>query len=259
MTEGVYGLLGENGAGKSTLLNILAGLMPATSGSIDYCTEDSRSYLPELSYLPQKPGFFEMFTALEYLTYLGHMIQEGGMPETKFLELLAAVNLQDVKDKKIKSFSGGMKQRLGIASAFLRDSSVILLDEPMSGLDVQERIRFRNLIAAHSLGKIIVISTHIVSDVAMTAKEILMLKKGRLQKQASPTALLRELKGKLWTLNTSPEFYEKISQDFLVTNVREETNQLEIKLIADERPCPEALPALATLEDVSIYYFSEVF
>ena len=181
--QGVYGLLGANGAGKTTLMRMLTGILTPTSGTItfdgmDVSTEDYRGIL---GYLPQDFGYYPEFTAMDFLLYLAAL---KGIPKAqakrRAMELLELVSLQDVSRKKIKTFSGGMKQRLGIAQALLNDPKLLILDEPTAGLDPKERVRFRNLIEQLGKDSIVLLSTHIVSDIEHIADEILLMKDGQL-------------------------------------------------------------------------------
>ena len=181
--QGVYGLLGANGAGKTTLMRMLCGILTPTSGNITFDGTDvsSEEYRAILGYLPQDFGYYPEFTAMDFLLYLAAL---KGIPKLqakrRARELLELVSLQDVSRKKIKTFSGGMKQRLGIAQALLNDPKLLILDEPTAGLDPKERVRFRNLIEQLGKNSIVLLSTHIVSDIEHIADEILMMKDGQL-------------------------------------------------------------------------------
>lgn len=181
--QGVYGLLGANGAGKTTLMRVLCGILTPTSGTITFDGTDvsSEEYRAILGYLPQDFGYYPEFTAMDFLLYLAAL---KGIPKSqakhRARELLELVSLQDVSRKKIKTFSGGMKQRLGIAQALLNDPKLLILDEPTAGLDPKERVRFRNLIEQLGKNSIVLLSTHIVSDIEHIADEILMMKDGQL-------------------------------------------------------------------------------
>ena len=181
--QGVYGLLGANGAGKTTLMRMLTGILTPTNGTITFDGMDvsSEDYRGILGYLPQDFGYYPEFTAMDFLLYLAAL---KGIPKTtakrRAMALLEQVSLQDVSRRKIKTFSGGMKQRLGIAQALLNDPRLLILDEPTAGLDPKERVRFRNLIQQLGKDSIVLLSTHIVSDVEHIADEILLMKDGRL-------------------------------------------------------------------------------
>lgn len=181
--QGVYGLLGANGAGKTTLMRMLCGILKPTSGTITFDGMDvnEEAYRAILGYLPQDFGYYPEFTAMDFLLYLAAL---KGIPKSqakrKAKELLELVSLKSVSHKKIKTFSGGMKQRLGIAQALLNDPKLLILDEPTAGLDPKERVRFRNLIESLGKGSIVLLSTHIVSDIEYIADQVLMMKDGQL-------------------------------------------------------------------------------
>ena len=183
LQKGVYGLLGANGAGKTTLMRMLCGILKPTGGTITFDGIDvsEEAYRAVLGYLPQVFGYYPEFSALDFLLYLAAL---KGIPKAqakrRARELLALVSLQEAEKKKIKTFSGGMKQRLGIAQALLNDPKLLILDEPTAGLDPKERVRFRNFIQTLGKDSIVLLSTHIVSDIEHIADEILMMKAGQL-------------------------------------------------------------------------------
>ena len=196
LQKGVYGLLGANGAGKTTFMRMLCGILKPTSGTITFDGIDvsEEAYRAVLGYLPQDFGYYPEFNATDFLLYFAAL---KGIPrhqaDRKAKELLQLVGLQDVRRKKIKTFSGGMKQRLGIAQALLNDPKLLVLDEPTAGLDPKERVRFRNLIETLGQESIILLSTHIVSDIEHIADEVLMMKDGQLIWQGKWTAEMGDL------------------------------------------------------------------
>lgn len=183
LNNGVYGLLGANGAGKTTLMRMICGILKPTSGTISFDGTDvsKEEYRSILGYLPQDFGYYPEFSGMDFLLYMAAL---KGIPKSqarrKANELLQLVSLQDAAKKKIKTYSGGMKQRLGIAQALLNDPKLLVLDEPTAGLDPKERVRFRNLIESRGRNSIVLLSTHIFSDIEHIADDVLMMKSGRL-------------------------------------------------------------------------------
>lgn len=196
LQKGIYGLLGANGAGKTTLMRMICGILRPTSGTItlDGMDVSQESYRSVMGYLPQDFGYYPEFNATDFLLYLAAL---KGIPKAqanrKAKELLELVGLQDVNRKKVKTFSGGMKQRLGIAQALLNDPKLLVLDEPTAGLDPKERVRFRNLIESLGKDSIVLLSTHIVSDIEHIANEVLMMKDGQLIYQGKWDAQMGDL------------------------------------------------------------------
>lgn len=262
LTPGVYGLIGPNGAGKTTLMRILADVLRPTSGHIEANGERTQvlgeRYRDLLGYLPQDCGFYSYFTANRFLQYMASLKGIGKLKaDRKINELLNLVNLEEQKHQKISKFSGGMKRRLGIAQALLNDPTILILDEPTAGLDPKERIRFRNLLSDISGERIVLLSTHIISDIEYIAKEILILKDGRLARQEAPEAILRELEGKVWTIHAAARQLPELSARFLVGNVQRRGDTIEARVIAEERPEGTATPQQPRLEDIYLYYFGD--
>ena len=259
--QGVYGLLGANGAGKTTLMRMMCGILMPTSGSISFDGIDvsQEDYRDVLGYLPQDFGYYPEFSALDFLLYIASLkgLTKQRAKE-KSLELLKLVSLDHEAKKKIKTFSGGMKQRLGIAQAMLNDPKILILDEPTAGLDPKERIRFRNLISRLGADRIVLLSTHIVSDVEYIADTILMMKNGQFIHQGAPEAVIRTIEGKVWECTMSQEAADLLCEKYPVINLRQDNREVILRLICEEKPCPEAITTPATLEDLYLYYFSEV-
>ena len=260
--RGVYGLLGANGAGKTTLMRMLCGILTPTSGEIRWGGREIGSlgeeYRSLLGYLPQDFGYYPEFTAEKFLLYLAALKGLGKVQAgQKMLELLDLVGLSEERKHKIRTFSGGMKQRLGIAQALLNDPEILILDEPTAGLDPKERVRFRNLISACARDRIVLLSTHIVSDVEYIAGEILIMKEGRLIHRGAPDAITHEIDGKVWECRVDPARAEELCSRYNVGNLKNVGNKTILRIIKDEKPMEEAVPAEASLEDLYLYYFQE--
>ncbi len=263
LKDGVYGFLGANGAGKTTLLRMLCGVLKPTAGEI-FCngTEIGRlggDYRYMLGYLPQDFGYYPDFTAVRYLTYLAacKAVPKEAAGE-KVQEMLRLVGLEGEQKAKIRTFSGGMLRRLGIAQALLNDPEIVVLDEPTSGLDPKERIRFRNIISAMSKGRIVILSTHIVSDVEFIADEILLMKKGRIVGQGSVADVTENIRGKVWEYEAEAEEALRLNDIYPVSNLKNEGDRVRLRIVSEECPHEGALPAEPGLEDVYLYYFEEV-
>ncbi len=263
LKEGVYGFLGANGAGKTTLLRMLCGVLKPTAGEI-FCngTEIGKlggDYRYLLGYLPQDFGYYPDFTAKRYLTYLAAC---KGVPNElageKVQEMLRLVGLEGEQKAKIKTFSGGMLRRLGIAQALLNDPEIVVLDEPTSGLDPKERIRFRNIISAMSKGRIVILSTHIVSDVEFIADEILLMKEGHIEKQGSVDTVTESIRGKVWEYEAKQEEALRLNDRFPVSNLKNQGDRVHLRIVSDICPCEGAMSVSPGLEDVYLYYFEEV-
>ena len=262
MNCGVYGLLGINGAGKTTLMRMLTTLMKPTSGTItwdgeDIFTMDGR-YRKLLGYLPQDFGYYPDFSVYDYLMYIATL--KGIRPavaKQRVTELLKQVGLLKVQHKKMKTFSGGMKRRAGIAQAMLNDPKILILDEPTAGLDPSERIRFRNLISELSEDRIVLLSTHIVSDIEYIANEILLMKDGQLVISGTSDDIIESMPESVWICRVSKSSIDFCLKNFKVSNVKTIPGGAEIRIISRKQPTENAIRIDATLEDVFLYYFGE--
>ena len=259
---GVYGLLGANGAGKTTLMRMICGVNKPTSGTISLdgksIEELGEQYYTHLGYMPQDFGFYPDFTAREFMMYMAAvkgLDKEKAVKRTE--ELLNMVNLKDVANKKIKTYSGGMKQRLGIAQAELNNPSILILDEPTAGLDPKERVRFRNLISDFAKEKIVILSTHIVSDVSYIADTILMMKNGEIILQEPMVTVTDSIKGKVWELLIDEREANEYSRKFSVVNLHHEGNKVRLRVIDDNKPTNDAIMVEPSLEDLFLYHFEE--
>ena len=260
LEPGVYGLLGANGAGKTTLMRMLCAILESTSGEVLLDGQDVISmgadYRNVLGYLPQDFGYYPNYTAMEFLMYIAAL---KGIPKKiarqRAKQLLEEVGLSNVANKKVGTFSGGMKQRVGIAQALLNNPDILILDEPTAGLDPKERVRFRNLLSDYAGDKIVILSTHIVSDIEAIADEVLLMKKGRFVLQGTVSELIEKTKGKVWELTVLPEEARKWQEKTTVANLRHEGKQVVLRIISDTMPTPEAVTCEATLEDLYLYYF----
>lgn len=261
LQHGVYGFLGANGAGKTTLLRMIVGVLKPTSGEIRCNGTEIRildgEYRFMLGYLPQDFGYYPDFTAKRYLEYLAACkAVPKDLARVKVQEMLRLVGLEGEQRQKIKSFSGGMIRRLGIAQALLNDPEILILDEPTSGLDPKERIRFRNIISALSKKRIVILSTHIVSDVEFIADQILLMKQGRIVEQGTAKEVTESVQGKVWEYLAEPEQADWMNKAFAISNLRNEGDKVHLRIVSDTCPCQGAVPTKAGLEDVYLYYIS---
>ncbi|EPY08184.1 ABC transporter [Paenibacillus alvei TS-15] len=259
---GVYGLLGPNGAGKTTLLRMLADILRPTSGMIRLNGQDIRTmeerYRDVLGYLPQQFGYYRQFTGRRFLMYIAALKGlEKRAAATKVEEVLQLVGLGYEADSKIKSYSGGMRQRLGIAQALLNDPKVLILDEPTAGLDPTERIRFRNILSEMSANRIILLSTHIVSDIEYVAKDVLLMKQGYLLKQDRLVSLLKELKESVWKVTVDENQLPVLKQRYKIVNILRRDSGVEVRILSPDKPLLTAQPVTAGLEDLYLHYFNE--
>ena len=261
LSNGVYGLLGANGAGKTTFMRLLCNIQNPTSGKVLLNGKNivglCEQYRNLLGYLPQNFGYYPDFTALDFLLYVA--TRKGLNERTarkKSKDFLEAVALSAESNHKIKTFSGGMKQRLGIAQAMLNDPRILILDEPTAGLDPKERVRFRNLISAFSKDRIVILSTHIVSDVEFIAEEIVMMKSGQIVHFGKPQEITSEINGQVWECLVPTAYAEKYAATYNTSNLRNtDNNQTILRIIADRPPMENAVRVQPNLEDLYLFYF----
>ena len=251
---GVHGLLGPNGAGKSTLMRILATITRPTSGRVTWNGEDiARRPDPlraVLGYLPQDFGVYPHLSPLEFLEYLAAARGlEARSARRRIDALLELVNLAEARRRPLGGFSGGMRQRVGIAQALLNDPELLIVDEPTGGLDPEERVRFRNLLSDLSGDRIVILSTHIVSDVEAVATRITMIARGALVRHAAPEALLAEAAGRVWELLVPSDALPELRRRHRVSGMIRRSDGVQVRIVAASPPSPEARAVAPTLED----------
>ena len=255
---GVLGLLGPNGAGKSTLIRILATITAVTEGQVTWNGVDIARHPNELrqvlGYLPQDFGVYPHLNAIEFLTYMAAI---KGLDRRRMRgridELIQLVNLAEAAKRPVGGYSGGMKQRVGIAQALLNDPQLLIVDEPTAGLDPEERMRFRALLADLSGERIVILSTHIVSDVEATASSIAIINKGSLVIHDLPERILQSVEGKVWTWIVSSQDLAALRKEHLISSTARRSDGVHVRVIADQKPNPQAELVPATLEDAYLY------
>jgi len=249
--RGVVGLLGPNGAGKSTLMRILATISRPTRGRVRWegrpLSDDPDRLRRTLGYLPQEFGLYPKLTAREFLRYLASA--KGIAGGERLEELLSVVNLREAADRKLETYSGGMRQRVGIAQALLNDPELLIVDEPTVGLDPEERARFRSLLSELGGERIVILSTHIVSDVEATAERIAVLDDGRLRADGPPEELLAGVEGRVWEAVVEAERLPDLRARYPVASAAHRPDGAHVRLVADAPPTGGAEPASPTLED----------
>jgi ABC-2 type transport system ATP-binding protein len=260
LTPGVIGLLGPNGAGKSTLMRMLATITRPTTGTIQWNGSDivksPDTLRAVLGYLPQDFGVYPNLTAVEFLEYMAAIKGlDARSARRRIDELLQVVNLVEAAKRPLGGYSGGMKQRVGIAQALLNDPQLLIVDEPTVGLDPEERVRFRNLLSDLSGERIILLSTHIVSDVEATATEIVIINHGRKLQHAAPEKLLQLLEGQVWQWTIPSETLHVLKQKHLISGTLRRADGIQVRVVSASAPAPEAERVAPSLEDV---YLREV-
>jgi len=274
---GIYALLGPNGSGKSTLMNIITDNLKADSGEVLYAEKDGTPenilkmgvrFREKLGFMPQYPGMYPNFTIERFMWYMASLKDVGGgmkgIEKKEYIagqihSILTSVELDDVAKRRIGALSGGMKQRLALAQAVLGDPSILILDEPTAGLDPKQRIAIRNYISKIAFNKIVIIATHVVSDIEFIARDAIMLKKGVIVDNASPQELTHRIEGKVWHIHISESEVPMMQQRFRVTNISrdEATGDALLRVLADEKPADTAELTAPTLEDYYLYVFGE--
>lgn len=260
---GVYGLLGANGAGKTTLMRMTCGVLSPTSGEVMFdgvpIERAGGAYRAVLGYLPQDFGYYPEFTALDFMEYMAALKGIGRRAaRERSLELLDAVGLAGEERRRIRTFSGGMKQRLGIAQAVLNDPKVIVLDEPTAGLDPKERVRFRNLIASFAQDKVVLLSTHIVSDVESIADRIFVMRAGAFVMEGTPAELIGMAEGKVWEAEVEGAGVDELSARLSVSRARYLHDGVAVvRYVSDKPEIPGSASVAPALEDLYLYVFRD--
>ena len=255
--QGMFGLLGPNGAGKTTLMKVLTTLLRKTEGEVSVCgvpIENHKEIRGMTGYLPQDFSMYGNMSAYEALDYLAVLSgTDKAKRKEKVPEMLEKVNLSGQTKTKVKSMSGGMKRRLGIAQAIIHDPKVIIVDEPTAGLDPEERVRFRNLLCEIAKDRIVLLSTHIVGDIEATCERIAVLDEGKIRFNGTVTELLRLVEGKTYSAEISTMELEKVKENYLVTGILTTGSITKVKIIAEKQPFSEAVHCSGDVEDAYMY------
>lgn len=258
LEKGVYGLLGENGAGKTTLLRMICSILKSDSGNI--CCDGieigqmGKEYRRLLGYLPQDFGYYGEFSAVRFLNYMAAL---KALPEdharNRIEEVIELVGLKEFQKQKLKTYSGGMLRRVGIAQALLNDPQILILDEPTAGLDPKERVHFRNIISSLGKNRIIILSTHIVSDIDYIADEIMIMQSGKIIEKGTERELVDKVEQIVWKCVVPEQKVEELSRDFIVSNLRHREEDVELRIVSEQRPTLDAVGTETTLEDIYLY------
>ena len=256
----ITGFIGPNGAGKTTLMRIMTDLLAPSTGRVLLDGQDiavmGAAFRKKLGYLPQDFGVYPNFTAEQFLLYIARLKGLSKFEAKRQSDgLLHMVGLEDKKQKKLKGFSGGQRQRVGIAQALLGDPEILVLDEPTAGLDPEERIRFRGIISDLSQQKLVLLSTHIVSDLEAVANEIILLRKGVVLSMQKPASLLEQLNGQVWLVTVPAADEAALTKQYTCSNVMHTDGKSVIRLLSKSAPRPDAVPTAPNMEDLYLYYF----
>lgn len=264
LEAGIYGLLGPNGAGKSTMMNLITGNLKPSDGRILFdskeISEAGKEIRSLIGYMPQNSALYPDFTGIDFLRYIATMKDmERCIAEDQIETYLKRLDLYDVRNRKIRTWSGGMKQRLMLIQAMLNEPEILILDEPTAGMDPKQRIIVGNLISEKALNRIVLISTHVTSDVEFIANEIILLKDGKVLRTDTVRKLIEDLEGKVWTVYSKEEELERLYKTYTVCAITKNSQGVSVRVISDGRPleyCERVRPALS---DVYMYYFDEEY
>lgn len=256
---GILGLLGPNGAGKSTFMKMLATITKPTEGTVLWNDTDivksPNAIRSLIGYLPQDFGIYPNLNAVEFLEYLAAIKGlNSNLAKKRIGELLEVVNLVEAAKRPLGGYSGGMKQRVGIAQALLNDPKLLIVDEPTVGLDPEERVRFRNLLSDLSGERIVILSTHIVSDVEATATHIALINKGNLIYESAPENLLKELENKVWEWTVHSDDLPALKNKYIVSGTIRRNDGVQIRVVSNEKPEDQAVNITPNLEDAYLYF-----
>lgn len=257
--SGIYGVLGPNGAGKTTLLGMVMGAILPDGGQVLYnkvpIEKNRETFLADVGYLPQNPIFYKDFLGEEFLAYICELKDlPRDARKTQIADALHEVNLSEAAKKKIGEYSGGMRQRLGIAQALIGHPKILIFDEPTAGLDPIERIRFRNTISRLSVDRMIIITTHIVPDVEFIAQTIVLMNHGKIVLQGSPDELIQKVQGKVWTLEANDRKVEDLIDHYKISNIQLMDNRYYLRIVNDIAPDKDAQPVQPKLEEAYIFF-----